>query len=86
MEEMNLVNSLIKSIFIQQFFFLASREGAGLVLGTGETGLVRGRPFPVQKPQCLVCDLSMTEFQEGGAGGRPRGRGVPGSLLSAPSF
>lgn len=35
MEEMNLVNSLIKSIFIQQFFFLAGREGAGLVLGTG---------------------------------------------------
>lgn len=55
----------------------------------GDTGLPRGRPFPVQKPQCLVCDLSVTEFREGGGGGGPRGSvsnlwGSPSSLLSPP--
>lgn len=43
------------------------------MLGTGETVLARGRPFPVQKPQRLVCDLSMTDFQEGGGRGGPGG-------------
>lgn len=43
------------------------------MLGTGETLLARGRPFPVQKPQCLVCDLSVTEFQQDGSMGGPRG-------------
>lgn len=34
MEEMNLVNSLIKSTFIQQFFWQAER-GCGLCLALG---------------------------------------------------
>lgn len=37
MEEMNLVNSLIKSTFIQQFFWQAERGCGLLALGTGET-------------------------------------------------
>lgn len=44
MDEMNLVNSLIKSIFIQQFFWQAER-GRGLFLALGRQGLLEGGLF-----------------------------------------
>lgn len=34
--------------------------GSGFVLGSGETGLAKARPFLVQGPYCLVKDNSMT--------------------------
>lgn len=45
MEEMNLVNSLIKSIFIQQFFFWQAERGRGLCLALGRQGLLEGGLF-----------------------------------------
>lgn len=44
MEEMNLVSSLIKSIFIQQFFWQAER-GWGLGLALGRHRLLEGGLF-----------------------------------------